>query len=207
MGERPPDLRSGCLRYASAMRRLFVTLLFLPLALFAQGALGLEYQMPPKEIADVLDAPPTPLASVAPDGKTLLLIQPPAMLTIADLSQPELKLAGVRFNPERHDQTRSTYFRSLTLVPIAGGAPRAVSGLPDGARMRYPTWSPDGSKIAFTLSTPDGVEMWVADVATAAARRVITPKVNQSLLHRPFEWMPDGKALLVRCVPPNRPPP
>src|SRR5436305_1558001 len=163
------------------MRRLAFALLLFPLVLFAQGAQDLKYRMPPKEIADVLDAPPTPFASVSPDGKTMLLIQPPAMLTIADLSQPELKLAGVRFNPERHDQTRSTYFTSLTLVPVAGGAPRAVSGLPDAPRMRYATWSPDGSKIAFTLSTPDGVEMWVADVATAAARRVVTPRVNQSL--------------------------
>ena len=189
-----------------AMRRSFLTLLFLPAVLFAQGAVDLKYQMPPKEIAEVVDAPPSPFASVSPDGKTLLLVQFPAMLTIADLSQPELKLAGVRFNPERHDQTRSTYATSLTLVPVAGGAPRPVSGLPNAPRMRYATWSPDSSKIAFTLSTDEGVEMWVADVATGAARRVTTPKVNQSLPRRPFEWMPDSKSLLVRCVPPNRPP-
>jgi dipeptidyl aminopeptidase/acylaminoacyl peptidase len=188
------------------MRRLVIALLFTPLALFAQGAQDIKYQMPPKEIADVLDAPPAPFASVSPDGKWLLLMQPPAMLTIADLSQPELKLAGIRFNPERHDQTRSTYFTSLTLVPIAGGAPRVVSGIPEAPRMRYPTWSPDSAKIAFTLSTPEGVELWTVDVTGAAASRIITPKVNQSLPRRPFEWMPDSKALLVRCVPPNRPP-
>ena len=50
MGERPPDLRSGCLRYASAMRRLFVTLLFLPFALFAQGALALQVRAGEEEL-------------------------------------------------------------------------------------------------------------------------------------------------------------
>ena len=187
-----------------AMRRSILALLFLPAVLFAQGAVDLKYQMPPKEIAEVVDAPPSPFASVSPDGKTLLLVQFPAMLTIADLSQPELKLAGVRFNPVRHDQTRSTYATSLTLAPVAGGASRPITGLPGAPRMRYATWSPDSSKVAFTLSADDGVELWVADAASGAAKRV-TPKVNQSLPRRPFEWMPDSKSLLVRSVPPDRP--
>jgi len=188
------------------MQRLITALLFAPLPLLAQGALDVKYQMPPSAIAGVVDAPPTPLASLSPDGKSLLLMQQPALLTIADLSQPELKLAGVRFNPGTHDQTRSFYFTSLTVVPVAGGAQRAIGGLPAGPRMRYPTWSPDSSKIAFTLSAPGGVELWVADAASSAARRVSNVVINQSLTRRPFEWMPDSKSLLARVVPAQRGP-
>src|SRR5260370_16750364 len=67
------------------MRRLIAALLFAPAIALAQ------YHMPPKEIADVVDAPPPPIASVSPDGKWLLLIQQPAMLTIAALSRPPPK--------------------------------------------------------------------------------------------------------------------
>jgi dipeptidyl aminopeptidase/acylaminoacyl peptidase len=189
-----------------AMRKLIAALLFAPLPLLAQGAMDVKYQMPPKAIADVVDAAPTPASALSPDGKWLLLMQPPALLSIADLSQPELKLAGVRFNPETHDQTRSFYFTSLTLVPVAGGATREIDGIPATSRMRYPTWSPDSSKIAFTLSAPGGVELWVADAANGGARRISNVILNQSLTRRPFEWMPDSKSLLARAVPAQRGP-
>src|SRR5260370_28519238 len=105
------------------MRRLIAALLFAPAIALAQ------YHMPPKEIADVVDAPPPPIASVSPHGKWLLLIQQPAMLTIADLSRPERKLAGIRFDPETHDQSRSLYARSLTLVRVSDGESRAIAGV------------------------------------------------------------------------------
>lgn len=179
------------------MRR-FIAFLLLALPLAA------EYKTPPKELADVVDALPTPGAVPSPDGKWLLLFQQPSLLTIADLSQPELKLAGVRFNPQTHDQTRSLYAMSLTLAPVTGGsASRPITGLPASPRLRYPSWSPDGTKIAFTSSTPGGVELWVADVASASAQRVGNFIVNQAL-RRPFDWLPDSRSLVVAVVPPSR---
>jgi dipeptidyl aminopeptidase/acylaminoacyl peptidase len=183
------------------MRRLFC----LVLALFALPLLA-EYKMPPKVLADVVDALPTPGAIPSPDGKWLLLYQLPPLLTIADLSQPELKLAGVRFNPETHDQTRSLYSTSLTLTPVGGGPARVVTGIPAPPRMHNLLWSPDASRIAFTLSTPSGVELWVADVATAGAHRIGTLHLNQSM-RRPFDWMPDSRALIAGVVPTSRPAP
>src|SRR5258708_25749329 len=128
------------------MRRLFALLL----AAFLLAALPLaaQYRIPPKALADVVDAPPTPGAIPSPDGKWLLLIQQPSMLTIEDLSQTELKLAGIRFNPETHDQTRALYATSLTLAPIAGCTSRPIAGVPAGARMRHPAWSPHAAKVA-----------------------------------------------------------
>ncbi len=180
-------------------------LLCLALSLFALPLVA-EYKMPPKVLADIVDALPTPGAVPSPDGKWLLLYQLPPLLTIADLSQPELKLAGVRFNPETHDQTRSLYSTSLTLVPVAGGSGHAVTGIPPSARMHYPLWSPDASRIAFTLSTPAGVELWVVEAATASAHRVGALYLNQSM-RRPFDWMPDSRALIAGVVPASRPAP
>jgi dipeptidyl aminopeptidase/acylaminoacyl peptidase len=178
------------------MRRVLLALVFLvPAVLFGQ------YQLPPKAIVDVVDAPPPPLANVSPDGKWLLLMQQPPLLTIADLSQPELKLAGVRFNPETHDQSRLMYNTSLTLMPVNGGEAHPVTGLPASPRMRFVTWSPDSSHVAFTLSAKTGVELWVADTATAKASRLSFVVVNQSLPRRPYEWMPDSRAIVARTLP------
>jgi dipeptidyl aminopeptidase/acylaminoacyl peptidase len=184
------------------MRRLLVLIAAaVPFALFAQAPSDTGYKMPPKEIAEVVDAPPTPQASLSPDGNWLLLMQQPALLTIADLSQTELKLAGVRFNPDTHDQSRLIYNTSLKLVRVSNGDVRPIGGLPPNPRMRFVTWSPDSAHIAFTLSTRAGVELWVADTSNATAHRVSFLILNQSLPRRPYEWMPDSKSLVVRSVP------
>jgi len=187
------------------MRHLsFVFVSFFAFAGFAQET---TYRMPPKEIAEVVDAPAPAQATLSPDGNWLLLMQPSPMLTIADLSQPELKLAGVRFNPERHDQSRLSYITSFTLVRVGNGESRPVAGLPSSPRARFVSWSPDSAHIAFTLSTPAGVELWVANVGTGSARRLSSHFVNLTIPRRPYEWMPDSRALLARVVFSERPAP
>ncbi|HSP15208.1 MAG TPA: prolyl oligopeptidase family serine peptidase [Thermoanaerobaculia bacterium] len=184
------------------MRRFLLALVFLaPVAVFGQ------YRMPPKAIADVVDAPPPPTANVSPDGNWLLLLQQPPLLTISDLSQPELKLAGIRFDPGTHDQSRLLYNTALTLVRVSDGQSRPVTGLPPSPRMRFATWSPDSAHIAFTLSTRVAVELWVADTATAKASRLSFLILNQTLPRRPYEWMPNSRAILARTVPGQGAPP
>src|SRR5438034_320650 len=81
-------------------KRLVLVILLLAFPVFAQ------YKMPPKEIADVVDAPPPPIMTLSGDGRWILIQNVPPLLTIEDLSRPELKLAGIRFDPERHEESR-----------------------------------------------------------------------------------------------------
>lgn len=179
-------------------RFLFLLLALIPIVAAAQ------YKMPPPEIAAVVDTPPPPVARLSPDGNWLLLTQSPAMLTIEDLSQPESKLAGLRFNPETHDTPRLPYASSLTLVRVLNGTSRPVTGLPANARVRFPLWSPDSSRVAFSVTGSGGVELWIADAATGSARRIGSALLNQSLGRRAFDWMPDSRSFAARVVPPSR---
>lgn len=156
------------------------------------------YRMPPKELAELVDAPPTPTISVGP-GDLALLIDSPAYLTIADLSQPELQLAGVRFNPRNHEQTRFGYARDLRILRLSKGEQRAVAGLPSPLRARYATWSPDGTRIAFTHATEDALELWVIDTASANASRVGSVVLNATHVSRPFSWL-GSSSLVVRLA-------
>src|SRR5687767_15708236 len=65
------------------------------------------YLTPPKAIVDVLDAPPLPVVVVSPAGDTLALLKRPSMPSIAELSQPMLRLAGERINPARSEEHTS----------------------------------------------------------------------------------------------------
>src|ERR1700738_189404 len=66
------------------------------------------YQKPPKEVLDVLNAPATPRAFVSPDRTRVLLAEPLRYPSIADLSQPMLRLAGLRINPRNNGPHRTT---------------------------------------------------------------------------------------------------
>lgn len=178
-------------------------LLVVAAAAFAQPAT--KYQMPPKALADLVDAPAFPASIVAPDSRRMLLAEPPPLLTIADLAEPELKLAGIRFNPKTHDQPRALYFKKLTFVALADGAKTEVTGLPENPRVRHIAWSPDSKRIAFTVSMPGGVELWSAGIDGKASRvgKVI---LNLTLPGTPFHWLPESDAFIAKLLYDERPP-
>ncbi len=182
------------------MRRL-ITFALLAFALGAPAQeTGDTYRLPPKEIIDVVDAPLTPAMNVGP-GDWAVLSRAPVLLAISDLSQPELKLAGLRFNPRTHEQTRAPYAIELRLLRISSGEQKPIAGLPSSLRARNLAWSPDGTRLAFTAATDIGVELWVAEIASATARRVGSFYVNASSPSRPVHWLSDNATLAVRTLP------
>ena len=49
----------------------------------------IDYQQPPQEIIDIVDAAPSPGGSLSPHGKLLLVTSYPALPEIADLAVAE----------------------------------------------------------------------------------------------------------------------
>ena len=181
------------------MRRFAFVLLFIcsPLLLPAQSVD--TYQVPPKELADLIDAPLTPELVSGP-GEKALLLEVQALLTLADLAQPEAKLAGLRFNPVNHTPTRAPHRTSITLLDLRSGQQTKVTGLPSGLKARWTTWSPDGARFAFTHATDTGLELWIGDASKAAASRLGNVLLNASNGQRPYWWRGDD-TLVVRAIP------
>jgi len=161
------------------------------------------YRTPPPEMAALVDQAQTPSASLSPGGETLLLGEVPPTLTIEDVARPELRIAGVRIDPANNGPSRSGYVRSLTLLDVATGAEREVTGLPESPRIRNLDWSPDGARVAFTLDRPERIELWMASVEDAAAARVGAFALNDAV-GSPYEWLPDGSGFVARLVPDTR---
>ena len=191
------------------MKKLLLSATLLLAAAVAQ-AQEFQYQKPPQALQDLLLAAPTPRVSLAADGRTLALLQVQDFPTVAELAQPELHLAGLRFNPRNNGPSRVSYAVGIKLKKLPDGAEIDVKGLPAQSRISGLSWSPDNKTLAFALTTPgsgtDGrVELWVADVATATARRLLAAPLNDAF-GTSFEWVSDSQTLLARTVPAGRGP-
>jgi hypothetical protein len=77
-------------------------LLISTFTLFAFAQDAVNYQMPPKEIADLLLAKPTPTVSIDSKGEWMLLSERNSYPTVEELGQPEIRIAGLRLNPNNY---------------------------------------------------------------------------------------------------------
>lgn len=168
----------------------------------AEQASVTTYQLPAQELAALVDAPVAPAVSLSPDATQLLLLERPALPSIAELAEPELRLAGLRMNPRTNGPSRARPYTGL-LIRNLDGTERRITGVPAEPRLRNPRWSPDGRSIAFTHDAEDQVQLWIADVETGQARRLIDAAVNDAY-GSPYEWLPDGRSLIVLTVPAGR---
>jgi hypothetical protein len=103
-------------------------------------------------MVDLVDAHETPGVALSPDRATLLVLQREGLPSIDELSQPELRLAGLRMNPRRYGPSRGSYSRQPSLITIETGAERPLTGLPEGARIGEASWSADSRYLAFSVA-------------------------------------------------------
>jgi len=160
----------------------------------------LSYQLPPVSIVDLVNAPLTPSVSVNPAGNWMLFMERPGYPSIEELAQPELRIAGLRINPQTNGSSRGASYNGLILQNVREGTKNRVAGLPLESRIQNVSWSPDGLKIAFTIEKQEGIELWMADITTGQARRLTSAMINDSMGRMPYEWFSDSKTILYKSI-------
>ncbi len=161
---------------------------------------NLGYQLPPSAMADLIDAPPTPGASLSPTGHFMLLVQRPNLPSIEEVAQKELRLAGIRINPKTNGSSRSAYYNGLKIKSITEKTEVLINGLPENPKIENVSWSPNGTQIAFTITRANGLELWIADIKTAKARQLTDPIVNDAIAGLPYRWFSDGKHMICKTI-------
>ncbi|MBI5769724.1 MAG: S9 family peptidase [Verrucomicrobia bacterium] len=185
------------------LRRAF--LLVLVLAPLGRAQVETPYRTPSAPLAALVNAPLTPFVVLNPDRSRLLLLERAESPGLAELAQPELRLAGLRIDPAINSASRAAAYTGLVLQSVADGTEQRITGLPADARVPHYQWSRNGKFLAFTVARPKGLELWVAEVATARAR-ALTPPVLNGVFGEPLAWL-DDETLIVRRVPAQRTPP
>lgn len=160
-----------------------------------------EYRLPPKDVVDIVDAPPEPSVSISPDHEWMLFVERDAMPSIEDLARPMLRLGGVRIDPSANSQFRTSFNRAISIRPLKGGDKQQVS-FPEGTRISGINWSHKSTH--FTVSTVDdmGMHLWVVDVKQPSNPTKLLTNINTVLAG--YEWLPDGDGVICSVVPESR---
>jgi dipeptidyl aminopeptidase/acylaminoacyl peptidase len=197
---------------SSGRRSAVLLILFcLPLSAQEEQKGPAKYQEPPKAIVELVDVRPTPYVEVSPGdrpgGQWLLIEAISGLPAISDLAQPELRLAGLRFNPRTNGPSRGRYVTALSLKALPDGVEKAVAGLPAQAKIRFVGWAPDAHHFFFVnvndAPADPGLSLWIVDVESAQARRVPDVALN-GIFGEPCEWLGNSQDLICKAVPKGR---
>jgi len=178
---------------------LFITASYL---LNAQEELG--YQVPKKELLDLIDVDLAPTVLRNTKNTVMVLLSRSTYKSIADLSRKEQRIAGLRVDPKRFIGSRTTYYNNVELVYFEKGeTPSLVDGLPNKPQLTNFIWSPDEKMIAMTHTSDSSVELWILDVTTRKAKKLSSQPINATMGNS-INWFKSSKELLVKFIPKDR---
>ncbi|MES2520292.1 MAG: prolyl oligopeptidase family serine peptidase [Bacteroidota bacterium] len=158
---------------------------------------AIEYKTPPTAILNLAIAKPSPSVSVNDKGDFMLIIERSAMPTVEELAQPELRIAGLRINPNNFSPSRSTYGIALTLKEVKTGKDFPVTGLPANLRAGNFQWSPEDDKIAFTQTNNESVDLYTIDLKTKKATK--TNKTPLNVVINEIAWS-DNNTVIYNAI-------
>jgi dipeptidyl aminopeptidase/acylaminoacyl peptidase len=181
----------------------FLTVIFFILIGSLKSQVDITYQEPPKEILELADVPQSPAVMIDDRSENIVLIHRNKYISISELSQPEMRLAGLRINPVTNIGSRTIFYNNLSLMRVGEEEEIQITGLPEKPALSNFVWSPDQTGLAFTNTTSEGVELWLLDLTSAQARRLLKDNLNANL-QRPYFWFPDGKSFLVKMLPEDK---
>ena len=185
------------------MKNIAITLLIMVSYLLnAQEELG--YQIPKKELLDLIDVDLAPTVLRNTKNTVMVLLSRSTYKSIADLSRKELRIAGLRVDPKRFIGSRTTYYNKVELVDFEKGkTPLLVAGLPNKPQLTNFIWSPDEKMIAMTHTSDSSVELWILDVTTRKAKKLSSQPINATMGNS-INWFKSSKELLVKLIPKDR---
>lgn len=186
------------------MKKLLFLLLTLASIYSVKAQEDLKYQKPPQEILELADFERAPSLSMDSKRSKMIFQYRSTYKTLLDLSETEMRLAGLRINPKTNISSTVTYVNNLKYKDIKEPDAKQVEGLPENPRISNISWSPDETKIAFTNTTASGVELWYMDFTTGKAVKLTEDNLNANV-GSPFTWFRDSQSLLIKVLPKERP--
>ena len=186
------------------MHKIVLYILFFFGIIKSQG--NYSYQKPPSEILELVDITLPPRVLIDENKNFMIYLYRNSYKSIDELSSPEIKLAGLRLNPNSSSRSRTNYYNNIMISKMdqIDKSAKQIKGLPKNPKLANIKWSPDQTKIAMTNTKEEGVELWYIDLEKLTAKKLTDPKLNASL-GDVITWYQDSKNILTKFKLKNSP--
>lgn len=184
------------------MKRIILIVFVILGTISLPGIAQTNYQTPPKAISDLVNAPSTPSVSFNKNGDWMMLLERADNPSIEELSQPELRIAGLRINPSTTGPSRGRGVENVKIKMTQGGQEIQIKGLPANPSMGGFSLSKDEKYLAFTQTEATGISLWVVDLSTFEAKKLTDPILNE-VMGNAMTWTPENQ-ILIKAINPSR---
>lgn len=148
------------------------------------------YQVPPPEILELADVKRPPQNSISKNNTYLLMVERPLYKSVEELAEPEVKLGGLRFNPQNFNVSRGTYATGMVIQKLKDGQKITIQGLPNPLKAQYIQFSPNETYCSFVQVEKSALSLWLINLSTGKATQVVKEGLNATM-GSPYGWSND----------------
>ena len=180
------------------------TILLILSITFAFSQENIEYQKPSSEILNLVEYERPPSVVYDSDKNFMLFLYRDNYKSIEDLSQEELRLAGLRINPKTNIGSRITYYNNIKIKNLKNKRSEIedIIGIPSNPKIANINWSPNQKNIAFANTSSDGVKLWVLNLESRSLVKLSDLKLNSNI-RDVINWLNDSE-ILIKVIPENK---
>ena len=173
-------------------------LIFVVLVLIRSMAALAEtpYQKTDKPVSDLLRADSFSSASLNYQNTALIKKFRQYTPSVAFISKPQLKLAGLRINPKNYTGISSSYTNRLVYFDMQKRIDREIE-FPKDTIISQSGWSENGRHFLVSIETPSCLELWVVDIPSLKKKRIPGLCMNQ-ITGNSFLWLNDQEILISK---------
>lgn len=140
-----------------------------------------NYQLPPKEILELADVKSPAQTLISRNNTYLVMLERPLYKSLEELAEPELKLAGLRMNPENFDVSRGSFYTQMELKVLSSGKMIPFKNLPQPLKAKSIQFSPNENYLSFIQVETNKLSLWIIDLKSGEARRLMDGGLNNTL--------------------------
>nr|WP_286235873.1 prolyl oligopeptidase family serine peptidase [Thalassotalea sediminis] len=167
------------------------------LSLASQALADEGYQNPSPAIASLVDAKLSPTTRLSPNKQWMAFFERQRIASLDELAKPELKLAGIKLNPDNFSRARPrSKYLSIAFKNLASNKEISLTNLPKG-RILSPSWSPNSEHLAFFIEQSKQANLFIYSIKTDTLRKVDNLALNSVITSRPYRWLPDSTAIIA----------
>lgn len=155
------------------------------------------FQQPVQELMQLADVELPPLPVISRKNQWMVFLQRKAYKSLEELGENELKLGGLRINPELYCPTRATVYTGMEIKRLPDAATVTIQGLPEKMKISNLSFSQDEKLAAFIQRDESRLSLWIIDLTAGKARCLVKEGLN-AVLGSPYQWSKKNGHLLVR---------